>query len=206
MLLSSLLLGVASCAAQVSADAADQILQHNAAIQTLLAQTPVQGVHKMSDDEGEKFFMDYWHFEDDPIVGNFTERQESNPPRETDRSALLPRSYPFHPSFALDSDRLRNLRFSHLVKKDFQCPSGTYSCTAINRPDSCCSTDETCMIVKDTGSGDVGCCPSGQTCSGTIGSCSQGYTSCPSSLGGGCCIPGYECVTGGCRSIPNPTR
>lgn len=48
------------------------------------------------------------------------------------------------------------------------------------------------------GAGDVGCCPEGQKCSGVIGRCAEGYTACSGALGGGCCIPGYECVRGGC--------
>lgn len=56
------------------------------------------------------------------------------------------------------------------------------------------------MVDADTGAGDVGCCPQGQRCSGVIGKCREGYTACLGELGGGCCIPGYECVRGGCMS------
>jgi hypothetical protein len=176
-----------------------RILQRSAAIQSQLAQTPVRGIKKMSDDEGEKFFLDYWYFEE----GNSTGLQ-SPTKSETGTPGLQPRSYPYQPSYSLDLDDPANWmgHFSPLLRRDFKCPAGTNACTSINRPNSCCSTGSTCEIVKDTGSGDVGCCPSGKTCSGTIGSCQHGYTSCPASLGGGCCIPGYECVSGGCMSGP----
>ncbi|KAL2785060.1 hypothetical protein BJX66DRAFT_315691 [Aspergillus keveii] len=189
MLLFSILLGVASVA-QVSANTdTERAVRRNAAI---------QGVRKMSDDEGEKFFMDYWQYKDKSIVANMTESADSSRNTEIDRRTILPRSYPFNPPFAPGLERLSGLRLSPLVRKDFECPTGTYGCTSINRPDNCCRTEETCVVVD---SGDVGCCPAGQDCSGTIGSCWEGYTSCPSSLGGGCCIPGYDCVDGGCAHI-----
>ncbi|KAE8354846.1 hypothetical protein BDV28DRAFT_67893 [Aspergillus coremiiformis] len=173
-------------------------LQRNAAIQSQLSQTPVQGIKKMSDDEGEKFFLDYWYFDE----ASQTELQTS----EKTQPDLHPRSYPNQPAHPLGLDETSGSHgwmshFSPLFRRDFKCPAGTYSCTSINRPNSCCSTGSTCELVQDTGSGDVGCCPDGQQCAGTIGSCQQGYTSCPASLGGGCCIPGYECVSGGCANV-----
>ncbi|KAF7586226.1 hypothetical protein BBP40_009224 [Aspergillus hancockii] len=175
-----------------------KVLQRNAAIQSQLAQSPVRGIKKMSSDEGEKFFLDYWYFE----AGNSTDLQ-SPENSETGHSDIESRSYPYQPSYSLDPDGGPNWmgHFSPLLRRDFKCPAGTNACTSINRPNSCCSTGSTCEIVEDTGSGDVGCCPSGQMCSGTIGSCQKGYTSCPASLGGGCCIPGYECVSGGCANV-----
>ncbi|RDW76337.1 putative GPI anchored protein [Aspergillus mulundensis] len=150
----------------------------------------------MSDDAGEKFYMHYWHYEEDAIASNTTDAQT-----ELDRSSILARSYHFQPPFSLGPERFAELRSSPLDRRGFECPAGTNACTAIGRSDSCCGTDETCVVVEDTGLGDVGCCPSGQDCSGTIGSCFEGYTSCPSSLGGGCCFPGYECVEEGCAHI-----
>ncbi|KAL2817851.1 hypothetical protein BJX63DRAFT_419468 [Aspergillus granulosus] len=154
----------------------------------------------MSDDEGEKFFMKYWHFSD-TMVANSTATSNSNHNTDIDRRTTLPRSYPLKSPFAPGLERISDLRLSPLVRRDFECPSGTYGCTSIDRPDTCCRTDETCVVVEDTGSGAVGCCPAGQDCSGTIGSCYEGYTSCPSSLGGGCCIPGFACVDGGCAHV-----
>ncbi|KAL4930133.1 putative GPI anchored protein [Aspergillus undulatus] len=188
MLFTPLLLGVASLAATVSA-----LDQGNGRPQP---KKPI-GIRKMTGDEGEKFFMHYWQYEEDTIAANSTTADE-------DRT-YLPRSYNFHPPFALGLERLADLRSSPLARREFECPTGTSACSSINRPDSCCGTDETCVVVEDTGSGDVGCCPAGQDCSGTIGSCWEGYTSCPSSLGGGCCFPGYECVEDGCSHVVTVT-
>jgi hypothetical protein len=189
MLFLPALLWAASVAAQVS----DSQTQNNAA-----RHKSITGVRKMSDDEGEKFFMNYWSFEDN-IIANSTGSHDSTEHTEISRSTILPRSYYFQPPFSSGFERFSSLRHSPLVRRNFECPAGTHACTSISRPDSCCRTDETCVIVEDTGSGDVGCCPAGQDCSGTIGSCWEDYTSCSSSLGGGCCIPGYECVDGGCK-------
>lgn len=168
-----------------------RILERNAAIEADLldGQKPIHGVKKMSNDEGEKFFMDYWGLSDDDrttewLMGNSTDPEYNSfqPPVSVNRGGAF-----------------------DVNKRDFQCPAGSKNCTAINRPSSCCGTDETCELVKDTGSGDVGCCPQGQQCSGNIGTCQSGYLACPASLGGGCCFPGYDCVDGGCtRSLSLP--
>ncbi|KAL4913564.1 hypothetical protein BDW62DRAFT_192233 [Aspergillus aurantiobrunneus] len=212
MLLASILIGAASIA-QVSADTeANRKQQHNDETQGISARKPIQGMRKMSDDEGEKFYMDYWHFgeEQDPAVANSTDTDSQGMGAATEidgSSTILPRSYHFQPplSLGLGLGRFADLRASPLARRDFQCPAGTNACASINRPDSCCRADETCVVVEDTGSGDVGCCPAGQDCSGTIGSCWKGYTGCPSSLGGGCCFPGFECVEQGCAHIVTVT-
>ncbi|AEO55944.1 hypothetical protein MYCTH_2300296 [Thermothelomyces thermophilus ATCC 42464] len=85
-----------------------------------------------------------------------------------------------------------------LEKRQWACPSGTSSCSSIGFPNSCCGQDETCVEVPDTGLGPVGCCPSGATCSGGISDCADGSTACGSSIGGGCCIPGFVCMGVGC--------
>ncbi|KAL5045702.1 hypothetical protein BDW71DRAFT_183163 [Aspergillus fruticulosus] len=190
MLFTPILIGVASLAAEVTADT-NQTPQRSG-----VSPRPIQGIRKMSDDAGEKFYMHYWHYEEDAVVANSTDAQT-----KINRSSVLPRSYHFQPPFFLGPERFADLRSLPLGRRDFECPFGTNACTSINRSDSCCGTDETCVVVEDTGLGDVGCCPSGQDCSGTIGSCLEGYASCPSSLGGGCCFPGYECVEGGCAHI-----
>ncbi|PLB43973.1 hypothetical protein P170DRAFT_441413 [Aspergillus steynii IBT 23096] len=195
----------------------DDILQRNAVIQAHLAQKPVRGVKKMSNDEGEKFFLDYWYFEEDALDSNGINTTRHRQERQgtanehlttEERLDVHPRSYPHHPSILLDRRDPASdghgwmaAQLSPLFRRDFKCPTGTFSCASIDRPDSCCNAGETCELVKDTGSGDVGCCPSGQDCSGTIGKCKQGYSSCSASQGGGCCIPGYECVTGGCARV-----
>jgi hypothetical protein len=171
---------------------AEQVLRRNVEIISQLAETPVQGVRKMSGDEGEKFFLDYWQFVDN--VQGISEREFDDDRLDDDMPDLfLERSYPLQPPSLLSD--LHN----PLHVRDFKCPTGTYGCTSIGRPNICCGAGQTCESVHDTGSGDVGCCPSGQTCSGQIGSCRSGYTACSEGLGGGCCIPGYECVPGGCK-------
>ncbi|KAJ5880729.1 uncharacterized protein N7473_011782 [Penicillium subrubescens] len=197
-----------------NSQSANTIQRRNAEIEARLADEPVYGVRKMSTDQGEKFYLDYWHFEDAVQDGlserhlaevNTTTASEGKiqkTPVENTGTGFSPaqfvaRSYAFNPSFGPAFGVLG----SSLESRDFKCPSDTIACTSINRSDRCCSTGDTCVIVTDTGSGDVGCCPKGQTCSGTIGSCQSGYTTCSKALGGGCCIPGYECVEGGCAYI-----
>lgn len=214
--LGALLIASSSTALDENTNAASSvnILRRNAEIEARLADEPVYGVRKMSTDEGEKFYLDYWHFEG-TAQGGLSERDlaevnttASDDAKNQDGSTqgpgngispvqFLARSYAFSPSFGPES----GLSGILLEARDFKCPGGTNACTSINRSDRCCSTGDTCVIVTDTGSGDVGCCPNGQTCSGTIGSCQSGYTTCSTALGGGCCIPGYECVEGGCKSI-----
>jgi hypothetical protein len=187
---------------------ASLILRRNAAIASQLAAGPALGVKKMSDDEGEKFFLDYWSFGNDSSSGNITEGHVSDDGFSPAR--FVAQSYPFAPSYSLGTDgdsQFLPWENSHsannlLEKRDFKCPAGTWACTSIGRSDRCCGSGETCEIVADTGHGDVGCCPSWKTCSGMIGSCQSGYTACSQALGGGCCIPGYDCVEGGCECSP----
>ncbi|KAJ5794318.1 hypothetical protein N7457_000917 [Penicillium paradoxum] len=185
----------------------DLILQRNAQIASRLAAGPVHGVKKMSDDEGEKFFLDYWSFMDTTASGNLSERSYS------DEDAFSParfmaQSYPFDPSYSSFSDnpdlfprKSGDSETSHLEARNFKCPAGTSACLSIGRSDRCCGSEETCQLVVDTGHGNVGCCPSWKKCSGMIGSCERGYTACSTALGGGCCIPGYQCVEGGCAYV-----
>ncbi|EKD16983.1 hypothetical protein MBM_04560 [Drepanopeziza brunnea f. sp. 'multigermtubi' MB_m1] len=190
-----------------------------------LGRKPV-GVMKMSQDEGEKFYMEYWQFE-----GNFGQKQtpmgdseRKNPAlrgraldeREQERlaansSAILD----FRPPFVLHTEdsspasakelRLRDSKraLTALQKRGFTCPTGTASCGIIGFPGSCCSTNEVCFQIEDTGLGQVGCCPAGATCGGTITQCDVSNTPCSAALGGGCCIPNYVCVEGGCVIDPS---
>ncbi|CAI7583933.1 unnamed protein product [Penicillium glandicola] len=187
---------------------ANPIIQRNGATISQLATGPALGVKKMSDDEGEKFFLDYWNFGDVSSSSNISERHLS----EKDGFSpahFVAQSYPFGQSYSSGSDGNRQFLSRKnsdgannlLEARDFKCPTGTLACTSIGRSDRCCGAGETCEIVADTGNGNVGCCPSWKTCSGTIGSCQSGYTACSEALGGGCCIPGYDCVQGGCAYI-----
>ncbi|KAJ5494590.1 hypothetical protein N7463_010677 [Penicillium fimorum] len=151
------------------------ILQRNAAIASQLALGPAYGVKKMSDDESEKFFLDYWNFGDISSSSNLSERHLSEDGFSPAR--FVTQSYPFGPSYLLGSDGDNdflprgNSPKNLLDSRDFKCPTGTSACTSIGRSDRCCGAGETCEIVADTGHGDVGCCPSWKSCSGMIGSC-----------------------------------
>lgn len=185
------------------------ILRRHAEVEARFADSPVQGVRKMSDDEGEKFFFEYWQF-DQHTAGNSSSSGEIDS-RSLDQQGqgedqtgsspaqFLARSHPFTPSFSGLVDPGLSLR--SLFRRDFKCPTGTNACLSINRSDRCCGSGDTCEVIKDTGHGSVGCCPGGKRCSGSVESCQSGYTACSKALGGGCCIPGYECVEGGCKYL-----
>ena len=189
-----------------------------------LGRKPV-GVMKMSDDEGEKFYLDYWQFEAEV---NLEGQRVFESPRESaavrrrngdedglrgNESAIMQ----FRPAFLLHTEntvgaeelKARDMLRSRdaagvlaaLQARDFTCPTGTKDCSIIMSPTSCCGTDETCFSIPDTGLGVVGCCPAGAQCSGPITQCDSPNTPCPSILGGGCCIPGFSCVAGGCEYI-----
>lgn len=182
-----------------------------------LARVPLQGIRKMSSDPGEKFFFEYYNFVDDAEYQHRDDEEyqhrDGNSGSDNGSAIMLgcqtlARIYPPSAAFPLsDSDdedeatfmSMPMLRFSG---RSFQCPAGTNSCASINRPDRCCRVGDTCELVAQNGGGGgavVGCCPAGQSCFGVIGSCAEGYTTCSQTLGGGCCIPGYECVQGGCE-------
>ena len=197
----------------------------------LLAQRPV-GLRKMKSEE-EMFFMDYWQFgfikediwesgeaarkvEDEKYASNLRvyRRGDTSPMGSSNTSSTQVLQAPFSqhsehqtPTYPIFRRAIRIPWSLHslLDERDFQCPTGTASCTSINRPNSCCATDETCQLITDTGLGDVGCCQQGQTCGQQVTNCQTGYQSCPGSPGGGCCIPGYTCSGVGCKH-PAQTR
>lgn len=197
------------------------LVRRNAAIQKRLVAQGALGVHKMPGDDGEMFFPEYWVFEG--VADNGSAKQigkrtsaSSNLGDKQDREGLKnwANSTQLHALQAplnLHSveprmwrgDRMPRAILDQLYKRDFKCPGNTFSCTtSINRPNSCCPIGESCQLIADVGLGDVGCCAQGQTCSQQVSSCQQGYKSCPASSGGGCCIPGYECVDVGCKTTP----
>ncbi|TVY47091.1 hypothetical protein LOCC1_G001749 [Lachnellula occidentalis] len=171
------------------------------------------GVMKMSPDEGEKFYMEYWQFEKDQVQSPLF----SSPLRardEDEEARLLANAsaaISFRPPFALHSDfgtTNRDLRarramesvavLAALQKRGFVCPSDTTSCGGIGYPNSCCGANENCFKIQDTGLGPVGCCPQGGSCGGTITDCNAPNTACAAELGGGCCIPNFVCEGVGC--------
>jgi hypothetical protein len=171
-------------------------IKRNLEIQQRLNTAFPSGIRKMSHDEGEKFFLNYWQFEADLIFR-----------RSTDSAALLANisnaDQALLPPLLLHAD---SQQFTHLhdfsprslSKRAFQCPAGTSNCASIGQPNSCCVTGETCIPLSDSGETVVGCCPSGTTCGGQLGSCdiAAGQTKCEN---GGCCIPGYTCQGIGCE-------
>ncbi|KAI9867140.1 MAG: hypothetical protein M1813_009418 [Trichoglossum hirsutum] len=189
------------------------------------AWTPV-GVRKMSGDEGEKFYMDYWMFDRPGVVGAVRPMLQS----PSSNRFLRPRddagedgeeglqhydnaSIPYNPPLLLHtnedhhqaplnprSPRAAVAALRALQNRAFKCPGGTADCSSIGRPNSCCADGEACQIIPNTGLGDVGCCPVGKGCSGDLKNCDLGFTKCSDDLGGGCCIPDYVCVAVGCES------
>jgi len=175
------------------------------------ARSPV-GVMKMSLDEGEKFYHEYWQYEQ---VLETPSKLEVPLRRDEDAGLLANVSMHFTAPLGLHTNyessyedlKARQLlekrnaaaALAILEKRDFVCPTGYNSCVDIGYPNSCCSTDETCFIIQDTGLGPVGCCQKGYTCGGTITTCGSVNTACAKTLGGGCCIPNYVCAGVGCK-------
>ena len=177
------------------------------------------GVRKMSGDESEMFFLEYWQIDAKLSDANSLSYRDSSRqiirshgPELVESAVLgLPNASIPHileAPLALHTERrimssplLRRLpqALSLLGERAFQCPSGTSDCSSISRPDSCCPSGETCQLITDSGQGDVGCCGQEQSCSQQVAGCQQGYSSCPGAQGGGCCIPGYVCVGVGCK-------
>ncbi|KFY69219.1 hypothetical protein V498_10509, partial [Pseudogymnoascus sp. VKM F-4517 (FW-2822)] len=182
-------------------------------------------VRKMTEDEGEMFFNEYWGFEErgeeggqddaaSAVVGDADvlrrEYQEEEDDIAQGNSAAM---LSFRPAFAIHEASLplnprdaeaHHLGASHalsaLLKRAFQCPTGTSACTSISQPNYCCASSESCVSITDTGLGPVGCCPSGQSCAGAITHCAAGQATCPQSLGGACCVAGFVCFDVGCVS------
>lgn len=184
----------------------------------------------MSDDEGEKFYMEYWQFEGE-LGGMQKGLFEPQTLQQSSSAALRRRERgtideherlagnetlveKFRPPFTLHTEsgitaselKARELlnaasgrALAALERRVFTCPTGTADCSRIGFSASCCMTDEVCFQIPDTGLGQVGCCPAGASCGGTISTCDAPNTACTAALGGGCCIPGYSCVEGGCK-------
>ena len=193
----------------------------------MASQAPI-AVRKMSWDQGEKFFLDYWEFEshsvnDKGLVSSQTAiRLPSDVEIENVAHANVTSlqhgaaislgqesNLAYLPAIARHRGQLgwmeKLVARSLLGKRQFQCPQGTNDCSGITRPDSCCAVGEDCIILEDAGIGDVGCCPEGASCAGGVLGCDEdgGFSDCPNSPNGGCCIPGYRCQDEGCESLYN---
>lgn len=199
----------------------DDTLGNESAIhQEMITEKVAVGVRKMSGDEGEMFFPDYWNFEAGTGDSSELKLDKRKPTlRSANRlvdtevsgacanfSILQPLQAPFalHTFEHLKGQTLRARliksprEFFSLDQRDFQCPGNTVVCNSINRPNSCCPTGSTCQLITNSGSGDVGCCGEGQTCGGNVSGCPAGDTTCPNAAGGGCCVSGYRCSGVGC--------
>ena len=194
----------------------------------MAVQAPI-AVRKMSGDEGEKFFLDYWEFGDDAKDTNYfgSSLARSQPSgdnglddtartnggntmydsNEDNVSTDQDTCHTYSPAIAVHQQQWswagRLIARNLLRKRQFQCPQGTTECSDIQRSDSCCAIGESCVIVDDSGIGDVGCCPEGASCSGSPSDCDEdaGFSSCPNSPNGGCCVPGYRCQDEGCECL-----
>lgn len=183
-------------------------------------QVPI-AVRKMSDDQGEMFFPEYWQFEAEsdsaskleldrgkPIPRSLEPQEDESSVKEwANASMLQPLQAPFslHTNRKLDTRPLltRLLRSPGAIlaldTRNFSCPGGTNDCASINRPNTCCAAGLVCQLTTDTGLGDVGCCNPGEVCGEEVSGCPEGDSLCPDSLGGGCCIPGSVCDSVGCE-------
>jgi progranulin len=172
------------------------VFRRQSEIQQKLQWQRPTAMRKMSGDPGEKFYLEYWLFDDDPALAvNQTAQVDLETSLRVHNNVTGSRFVPRH----LDPRGLHKL-----FQRDFECPTGSTPCTSINRPNSCCQNGDTCQLIDDTGYGDVGCCPSGQSCGNTLSGCSSGSTSCPND-GGGCCLPGYGCYEEGCVQTATTT-
>ncbi|KAI0881700.1 uncharacterized protein GGS22DRAFT_171638 [Annulohypoxylon maeteangense] len=194
-----------------------------AATQTLAQHHPT-AIRKMSLDEGEKIFPEYYAF--GPAPAQVLPRQDSEELLLSGNSSaavpFLP-PYPRHLDYHYRSPEPRAAEaegqgqdgedynegvsefrrsrdiLSKLQGRQFACPSDTHSCTNIDQPNYCCASRTTCFVVTNAPeAGNVGCCPVGQNCGVTVGACASGATACPANVGGGCCIAGFVCAEVGC--------
>lgn len=168
--------------------------------QRLSWQTPV-GVKKMGLDAGDKFFLDYWQWEEDstqaisPAASSDIDLRRSQYFAQFDQCVNVSVEMALRPAYlhqVPESDAMARLFGRQLSGRAFQCPSGTNDCSSIGRSGYCCDSGETCVLEGSN----VGCCPAGESCGSTIAGCdtAAGYTSCNN----GCCIPGSSCTSGGC--------
>ena len=186
----------------------EPIFRKNAEIRKRMVDQRPVGVRKMTNNEGEMFFMEYWHFERES--SQITREGLSGDLKPSDttlrggglgstrqgegawaNASLADLQLPFllhsnrqkHAS-SIQGHPNRHLR-ALLEPRDFQCPSDTSPCLSINQPNSCCPSGETCQVITDTGLGTVGCCAGSSGCSAQVQGCQPGDTACPSSSGGG---------------------
>jgi progranulin len=126
----------------------------------------------MSPDEGEKFYMDYWQFDGELEQSQLLETGTSLRARDEEEDAILLANasavVSFRPPFALHTEEaidplnFEDLRarkapessnsaavLAMLIKRGFQCPTGTADCSGIEAPNSCCPTTEFCYAITE---------------------------------------------------------
>ncbi|KAL6906970.1 hypothetical protein GGI43DRAFT_396306 [Trichoderma evansii] len=177
-------------------------------------------IKKQLPDANEKLFPDHLAFEPLPALDPFETTVAANLWRDEqeDKDASSNDSTKrYHPAFSYhfqesEEDLLKRAADVLVILQNrASCPSGTESCSAIGSPDKCCADGSYCTNVSDSDAEQIACCPDGAMCGGGVGACPTDAVSCPSELGGGCCIPGYVCVGVGCvpsasaASIPSST-
>lgn len=164
----------------------------------------------MSPDAGEKFYMEFWQYEQKTGLQERTlrAREEEEETLRANVSAAVDYRTPFALHTEDEDGQELKVRaavgrsaaaLAALEKRQFTCPVGTNACVSIGYPNSCCPAAEDCFQIQDTGLGPVGCCPRGSICSGTITSCNYPNSACPQNMGGGCCLPNFVCQGVGCK-------
>ncbi|KAH8170629.1 hypothetical protein LIA77_09410 [Sarocladium implicatum] len=99
---------------------------------------------------------------------------------------------PIHDTSGGDGVLRRAAEALAILEKRQACFAGMNSCANIGKPQKCCQEGTYCQNVDDESLGEVACCPLGSTCAGSA-KCPADAVTCPASLGGGCCLSGYEC-------------
>jgi hypothetical protein len=97
-----------------------------------------------------------------------------------------------HDDGAGDSVFRRAAEALSILERRQACFAGMNSCADIGKPEKCCQEGTYCQDVPDASLGEVACCPLGSTCAGSA-KCPSDAVTCPESLGGGCCLSGFEC-------------
>ncbi|KFA64961.1 hypothetical protein S40285_03880 [Stachybotrys chlorohalonatus IBT 40285] len=174
-------------------------------LQATAAQHAPTAIKKLSPDSGEKLLAEHMAFS--PFVLPFISSLDDNLNVTTTR--FYRRAFAPHVDDGSSNVLRRAAEALAILRRQSSCPSGTNPCLDIGAPDKCCQDGTYCTEVPDESVGQVACCPQGGTCGGGVGECPGDSTSCPASLGGGCCIAGYVCQGSGCirseLAFPSPT-
>lgn len=165
-------------------------------------------IKKQLPDANEKLFPDHLAFEPLPALNPFETTVATNlwlDDQEDKDAGSTNSTKRYHPAFSYhfqesEEDLLKRAADVLVILQNrAACPSGMESCSSIGSPDKCCTDGTYCTNVSNSDSEQIACCPDGATCGGGVGACPSDAVSCPSELGGGCCIAGYVCQGVGCK-------